>query len=74
MSQTHPVALNPISDDIEEEDDEEDEENADDDEEILMRTAIFWKTKTRKMPMRTTRKTNKLGARFQASCCFQTAI
>jgi alpha-aminoadipate carrier protein LysW len=32
VSQTHPVALNPISDDIEEEDDEEDEEEDDDDD------------------------------------------
>jgi DNA-directed RNA polymerase subunit M/transcription elongation factor TFIIS len=33
VSQTHPVALNPISDDVEEEDDEdeEDEEDAEDD-------------------------------------------
>jgi alpha-aminoadipate carrier protein LysW len=29
VSQTHPVALNPISDDIEEEDDEEDEDDED---------------------------------------------
>jgi alpha-aminoadipate carrier protein LysW len=33
VSQTHPVALNPISDDIEEEDDEEDEDDEDDDDE-----------------------------------------
>jgi predicted RNA-binding Zn-ribbon protein involved in translation (DUF1610 family) len=32
VSQTHPVALNPISDDIEEEEDEEEEEDADEDE------------------------------------------
>jgi len=36
VSQTHPVALNPISDDIDEEDDEEedDEEDAEDDDEF----------------------------------------
>ena len=38
VSQTHPVALNPISDDLEEEDDEEededDEEDAEDDDEF----------------------------------------
>src|ERR1700730_14831059 len=32
VSQTHPVALNPISDDIDEEDDEEDEDDEDDDD------------------------------------------
>ena len=30
VSQTHPVALNPISDDVDEEDDEDDEEDAED--------------------------------------------
>ena len=36
VSQTHPVALNPISDDIDEEDDEEedDKEDAEDDDEV----------------------------------------
>ena len=36
VSQTHPVALNPISDDIDEEDDEEDEddEDAEDDDDL----------------------------------------
>ncbi|HKM67004.1 MAG TPA: hypothetical protein VJX70_07555 [Candidatus Acidoferrum sp.] len=32
VSQTHPVALNPISDDLDEEEDEDDEEDADDEE------------------------------------------
>ena len=35
VSQTHPVALNPISDDLDEEEDEEDEEDDDEDDEDL---------------------------------------
>src|SRR5579859_4130976 len=35
VSQTHPVALNPISDDLDEEDDEEDEDDFDEDGDLL---------------------------------------
>jgi len=35
VSQTHPVALNPISDDLDEEEDEEDEDDDDEDDEDL---------------------------------------
>jgi len=35
VSQTHPVALNPISDDLDEEEDEEDEEDDDEDDDDL---------------------------------------
>ena len=35
VSQTHPVALNPISDDLDEEEDEEDEDDEEDDEDDL---------------------------------------
>src|ERR1700731_237753 len=34
VSQTHPVALNPISDDIDEEDDEEEEDDDEDDDDF----------------------------------------